>query len=136
MSPEAAINNITPLPWTPTVSYGTRLRLIRLEYGERCERRYTQDQFAELLKVSPSSYRQWEAGNNKPADPMDLARRIYKVTGANPAWLCDVLLDPTRGDGPEGGPTQAESQSRCTVLDFRPRTNTTHDPLDGLAASA
>jgi transcriptional regulator with XRE-family HTH domain len=132
MSPEAA-TNITKLPWTPVVDYGTRLRLIRLDYGERSSQRITQEAFAKLIKVSASSYKQWEAGNNMPADPMDIARRIYKATGANPAWLCDVLIDLT---DPDGGGEQEEDQSRCMgrVLDFRSRVEAT--PLESLPMAA
>lgn len=73
--------------WIPEVGFADRLRIVRLAYGDRTERRLTQNAFADLLRVSASKYKQYEAGNHKPSDLEDFAHRVASVTGCDPAWL-------------------------------------------------
>jgi transcriptional regulator with XRE-family HTH domain len=91
--------NVTPIRWRPEVSLGTRLRLVRTNCGERIGRgKMKQDEMAELIGVSASAYKQWEADNNRPGDPVDLALRIYEATGVDPAWLLGIPdPDPVPG---------------------------------------
>jgi DNA-binding XRE family transcriptional regulator len=90
---------IIPIRWRPSVDFSDRLRLIRLEYGERIGRRVTQDDMAELIDVKSATYGSWEAGNSKPADIVATAKRIEERLGADPMWLLDIT-----DSGPNGGP--------------------------------
>lgn len=101
-------DNVINLRWRPTIGFAARLRLVRLDYAEHTGAKLNQSQFAEVLGVKAGTYASWEAGNTKPEDLIATARRIYDVTGADPAWLLDVADDtpsgPNRPSGLEVSP--------------------------------
>lgn len=101
------MNMQSPTPllrWRPVIDMGTRLRVMRRDYAHRIGRRVTQAHMAQILDVPLSSYKQWEAGNNEPADPVDLARRIQQRVGAEVsilvgAWMQAAGIKSHRYDG-------------------------------------
>lgn len=96
-------DNVINLRWRPTIGFAARLRLVRLDYADRTGQKLNQGAFAELLGVKPGTYASWEAGNTKPEDLIGTARRIFDLTGADPAWLLDVADDAPRDpNGPSG----------------------------------
>jgi DNA-binding XRE family transcriptional regulator len=92
--------DIIQIRWRPIVDFKDRLRLIRLEYGERVGRRVTQDELAELIDVKPATYGGWEAGTSKPADIVATARKIEAKLGADPTWLLDITDTGPHGSDP------------------------------------
>lgn len=73
------------------IGFDTRLRIARIEAGERRrDKRYTQDEFADLISVKRGTLRSWEAGNSEPEDIVDIAQRIERKTGVSAAWLLGV----------------------------------------------
>lgn len=79
-----------PLEWTD----GEKLRKVRRHLG------VTQEKFAELLEVKPSTYMAWESGRNAVNDPKAIARRL-KLLADVPMWW---FLDTEPPTGPNGGP--------------------------------
>lgn len=65
----------------------------------------SQKEFAERLDVTPSSYAQWEAGNNKPRDVVAVAKRIEMLTRIPASWILGVH---NGGNGPGGGSARPE----------------------------
>lgn len=88
---------VLPLRWRPTLDFADRLRLVRLDYAHRLGRRVSQRDLATLIGVKAPTYGSWEAGNSKPADLIETAQAIFRVTGADPAWLLDVADDDDNG---------------------------------------
>lgn len=95
--------------WRPTFGLPARLRAVRLDYAERIGHRVNQDEMAELIGVKPGTYRSWEAGNSKPADLVATAQHIFRVTGADPAWLLGVEDEIGTPTDPNGGPARRDS---------------------------
>lgn len=82
------------------MDFGDRLRLVRVKHGKRLRRKMTQDEFAFRIHQSPSAYKQWEAGNNMPEKPVDVAKMVERETGAPAAWLLGVM--PPDGTSDQG----------------------------------
>lgn len=116
-------SNVIQLRWRPQLSFGARLRMIRLAYAERLEvDRLSQDEFATMLGVKKGTYGQWEAGNNKPADLVAFAQRVEELTGADPAWLLGVTEAPQNGPGgQEAASTIWKAPTLHNVVPLRPR---------------
>lgn len=113
--------SVQTLPWRPSLGFEVRLREVRRQFGTRSERSYTQEQFAQMLKVSVASYKQWEAGNSKPKNVTEFARSVQDATGVPAAWLLDVMPAPDPGAidlTGDGG----NAQLRCTARVVELRT--------------
>jgi DNA-binding XRE family transcriptional regulator len=96
-------DNVISLRWRPTIKFSTRLRETRLDYGRMTGQHMNQERMAELLDVPAGTYKGWESGNSRPADLIELAHTIERVTGADPAWLLDVAeQDPQGPNRPPG----------------------------------
>lgn len=111
---------VLPMRWRPVLGFAARLRLVRLDYADRVGHRVNQDEMAALIGTKPGTYRSWEAGNSRPANLIATAQTIYKVTGADPAWLLDVAPSdgPTTPEGQDVSPTKWYG---AEVIDFRAR---------------
>lgn len=87
-----------PLGWIPDIGFHVRLREVRRQHAERHgTKTISQAEFARLCGLPVAAYKQWEAGNNRPADIEAVARRIAQVTGVSADWL----IGPD--SGPDGG---------------------------------
>lgn len=109
--------------WVPAVEFGDRLRVVRTKYGKRMKRRYSQAQFAALIGTNASALKQWEANNNLPENPVEIAQTIQRVTGSPAAWLLGVM--------PPDGPGDMENPSTIWETNVVPLR-----PLPGLASAA
>jgi len=80
---------VSPMPWQPVITFGTRLRSLRRQYGERVGRRFNQREFAtEVLGMANhTTYAAWEADTNVPGHLPVIAREIADRTGVSAAWL-------------------------------------------------
>ena len=74
----------------PSWTFADRIRKARIEMS------LTQAQFAERIHAKEPAYAQWEAGNAKPRNLIEVARRIEQVTGISAAWLLG-LTEPSDG---------------------------------------
>lgn len=88
---------VLPFRWRPELTFNDRLRLVRTNYGKRVGRTITQDEMAQLLDEKPGTYKTWEA-KGKPADVVAFARKVERVTGADPVWLVDLTDGPDTPD--------------------------------------
>lgn len=86
---------MTTTTWMPEWTLADRLRKIRRE------RHLSQDEFARLLDVKPTTYGAWETGRNSPDDVIEMARRVEKATGVPAAWTLGVFapLDTRTSSG-------------------------------------
>lgn len=107
---------VIQLRWRPAIHYGVRLRLVRIEYSERLKLPATmsQEKFAQLLELSSSAYKQWEAGNNQPQDIIATSKRIAEITGVDVSWLLDII----DLNGPDDGGDLQERTSRWNVVNL------------------
>lgn len=98
----------TPLTWQPEIGFHTRLREIRIQYGEIIGQNLTQDGFAKLLdgpdvKITASQLKQWEAGNSLPKQKFAVAYRVAEVTGVSAGWLLHGTSEDAHPAPPDGG---------------------------------
>jgi transcriptional regulator with XRE-family HTH domain len=91
--------------WVPEFTISDRLRKIRRDL------RMTQEEFADLLGVKPERYGAWEAGRNRPEEPVETAKLIEERTGVPAWWTLGVSIatgpPPTR---PSGGLARVRHQ--------------------------
>lgn len=95
---------VLPFRWRPEVSFNERLRLVRKGYGQRVGRPVRQEEMAELLGEKVGTYKTWEA-SGKPRDLSAFARKVERITGADPAWLLGVEVGPDTPGGQAGSPS-------------------------------
>lgn len=98
--------------WTPRLTFGDRVRLIRREL------QLSQEQLASRLGVKKVTLGAWEVGRNEPSDLIATAKRIQLATGVPASWI--VGLDDPDGGGPGGLKAQRPQQDsnlRHTVYD-------------------
>lgn len=120
---------IIRLPWVPEIGFHVRLREIRRQHDGTP----TQAQFARLLGVKLSAYKQWESGRNLPGDLYDFVELVERVTGVPRTWLLAGVTEP---DGGADLPGQT-SPCNANVVDLgarRSRLVVTEAPVEQEAA--
>lgn len=108
---------VLPFRWRPEITFNDRLRLVRTNYGRRLGRTVTQEEMAALLGEKVGTYKTWEAKGH-PADPVAFAKKIERITGADPVWLLD-LTDGPDDHGPDGSDTQGGPSTGWVTADDR-----------------
>jgi len=74
--------------WVPRWTLADRLRKIRRDSH------LTQDDFAHVLGIKPTTYAAWEAGRNEPERILELASRIEDTFDVPAAWILGLMDRP------------------------------------------
>lgn len=98
-----------PLEWTD----GEKLRKVRRYLGA------TQEKFAELLEVKPSTYMAWESGRNAVNDPKAIARRLKLLANVPMWWFLDTEPPTGPNGGPDGGSTSRLGESNPRPIHYK-----------------
>ena len=90
-------NNVNPIrPQIPEWSFAERVRKVRRDMH------LTQEQFADLIGVGLKAYSAWESGKNHPANIIELATTLERITGVDRRWFIGWISDDHSPDGQNG----------------------------------
>ncbi len=78
----------------------------------------SQDRFAEVFRISPSTLRKWEQGTRRPHGP---ARVLLRVIEKEPDAVRRALADASGSDGKEGAPARRKQRPRRATGHAAPR---------------
>lgn len=82
---------VQPIGIVPEWTFADRLRKARRQTS------MTQKAFAAAIGADEKAYSQWEAGNNRPRELVDICQAVERVTGVSAGWLLGLV--PGSGDG-------------------------------------
>ena len=102
-------DTVVQMRWRPSITFGARLRALRLDYGHRQGRKFSQEEFAQVLGLKPSTYSAWETDRNPPTHLHAVVADIEERTGCERGFLLGIDLT----DGPDTTPGQASPRNTC-----------------------
>lgn len=117
--------NVKALPGlVPQWSFADRVRKVRREVLG-----LTQDEMATELGVGLKAYSAWEAGKNTPADILDMAGRLQKVSGVPREWFIGWKDEPA-----PSGPAGTKKGAGARTMDYGSQGSGIVTPLFGKVA--
>jgi DNA-binding XRE family transcriptional regulator len=98
--------------WIPQWTMADRLRKIRRDS------KMSQEDFAHVLGIKPTTWAAWESGRNSPERVLELANLIEDRLDVPAAWLLGLLDRPTRGGDMVAAmqPQRRRSTDRVTCI--------------------
>lgn len=90
--------------WRPSLHLGTRLREVRIQWGDHKGVNFTQEAFAGLIGVPVGSYKGWE-NTGRCADAVELANKLGAVIPSfDRGWFLGIADDdPSFPEPPDQG---------------------------------